>query len=411
MPLTPDDPEQINLRSVVGGLAALSTVLLLLVALFCLLTGSISAAAAAFLFFLTSAALTAWLLEAGNEWRRLDAVARLDADAATRAEAAEQEARHARQVLAARVSRRHDLISVWKAPCSEFSCDRAFDSAPTCRVPLEEAKETPLSPADIRLLDHVFRQDPRLNWMVDLAHCEARADQMAEIAAERGFNLGKIWAYPQDLDHGSRVSGFEGRVTTNLNEAGTESACWNYHVGVIGVRRCSGEQLVFDPAFFPEPVSRETWCARLSSGKDPILFRVTGRFVYEDPFDTNGRLLRELNVRRRDAALLDSFDLELPSTQEGLDSTLRGCFVDEMLQAEPSAFEDFQRYWSIPAFRDWWLQSPNYDEVDEILEHDHLFGLPMSEILEALEGVSPELRNFTIRKSFWREIGTAIRDS
>ena len=398
--MTDDSSDQIT--STFGALLAVISAVLslaLIVALFNFRTGYPGTILVA---LVVCSSLAFWLLDGPAIWR---AINQERADEAT----VEANTRTALAVIEADRAARRNAVTVWPVPERHLFAapdDRSLDWDYNDPDP-DIALRGTLTAAEADELFALFVADPRLNWMVGLAHCEARADLMAEIAAERGIRLGKLWALASDLDRGTAVSGFDGRVTIHINAARTESTAWNFHVAPCGSTvDAAGDPVrtVIDPMLFDKPIVDTAWRARLRERGDEINFEVTDRFVSEDPFDVNGRQFRTLKVQVRNEFLETSYDLDNAQTVAALAMTLRGQYVDELMTASPHDYEEFMRRFEDGHFREWWRSSADHKELDEQLDEATYFGLPMADIKRTIRSVSWELREHTIKTTHWKEV-------
>ena len=364
--------------------------------------------------FLICLALSFYLLDGPAEWRIVKQQSLKDSEQAAATAALEKQ--QSEQVILeqlqqrAKVEQRRQVITAWSMPS-----DRLFDSSngQTLDRAIGEAEPcTHLRPFmtnnEATMLLKYFRQDPRFNWLISLSHCEARADLMAEIAAEHHVSVAKIWVVPKDLDRGTIVTGWEGKVSLPVNEAETEFVSWNFHVAILADFADGKEARVLDPTFFAEPVTRKTWCARMSYGKAPVRFEVTNRFAYSDPYDANGENNRLLSVNMRNAVLRECFNIENAIVRNGLEMTLRAEYVDSLKRNNQAEFNQFINVFEQGHFKKWWRHRPDFERFEQLISNQYYFGCRIDAFRQHIETSSFELQNFELKKRCWRLVGTAL---
>lgn len=238
-----------------------------------------------------------------------------------------------------------------------------------------------------------LRDLPDLTWTHDNTGCESRADLMAESAAAEGLDPKKIWI--------TSAPGAGSPFGIYLNEAQTEMTYCRYHVAVL--LQIDGKPLVFDPAFFEEPVARERWVKRLSGRcleyETPVSVTERDWRYFYGPDDNF--LNREGAVATRDRLLALSKDLDNHTVFFGVMAKLRGRWVDELREADPDACERIRSKPSDSPFRLWLQSVERSAELKKWLEeNERYYGLRSSEILEAID-FTDRFANFEVRKRYW----------
>jgi hypothetical protein len=364
--------------------------------------------------FLICLALSFYLLDGPAEWRVIKLQSLKDSEQT--AVIVAQEKQQSEQVILAqlqqqaKVEQRRLAITAWRMPSNDLfdvCVDQALNQELDETVPCPHLRPF-MTVNEATLLLGIFRQDPRFNWLISLSHCEARADLMAEIAAEHRVSVRKIWVIPKDLDRGTIVTGWEGKVSLPINEAATEFVSWNFHVAILADFADGKEARVLDPTFFAEPVTQKTWCDRMSYGKTPVRFEVTNRFAYSDPYDANGENNRVLSLKIRNAVLKECFNIENAVVRNGLEMTLRAEYVDSLKRNNQTEFNQFISAFEQVRFKIWWHHRPDFERFEQLISNQHYFGWRIDAFRQPIETSSFELRNFELKKRCWRQVAASL---
>lgn len=264
---------------------------------------------------------------------------------------------------------------------------------------------TPLSKSDADALFAEFLDHPKLVWGANNTGCEARADLMAEIAHAKGYGVSKIWIRPQSASDSFLVY---------LNDAGTETMAWNYHVAIL-VKMETGtviEPMVIDPSLFDGPVTIYAWkkrLARLSDQYDVGLEIVESRReAFFGPEDMANSSNRQNALTKREEILANSSNLADPVVLDGFMIKLRGEFVDRLMETDPERFEKLKVMLRDGEFSKWFKKPLAANRLKAQLENDTFFGIECGRI-KALVDVSAPTASVQLKEHFWEPIGRAFQ--
>jgi hypothetical protein len=257
-----------------------------------------------------------------------------------------------------------------------------------------------------------FKSAAEINWRVLDRHCEARADMMCELAARRGLRMGKIWASAEPFERLSAVAGMEKKLSVCLDDAGTESAEWNYHVAPTNLmqdKEGGVSMAVFDPGLFDGPVFVPAWRARLSGSDGDLHIVQTERECFHSPHDGGETWAQSLNYRERNAILRELFDIDCGATQSSYLKTLRANYADALLDQSDGRLDELRAFLENPAFRSWWcLKFPENALAGELEAAERYYHLDASALRASFAGEDPMLLGHAIRLSTWRDVGPFI---
>lgn len=275
----------------------------------------------------------------------------------------------------------------------------------TCTDLIDSLMREPMTNSDAKNLFSSFLNHPKLIWGANNSGCEAKADLMAEIASEKGYEVSKIWVRPQ---------GAADTFLVPLNNAETETTAWNYHVAIL-VKVKDGprsEIKVMDPSLFQNPVSLNEWTERVSKYSDQtgvsLEFRETQRELFFGPDDMTNMDLRRSALAKREKILKNSANLDDPVVYEGFMMKLRGEFVDHLYTTDRQKFKKLKSLLIGNDFENW-FKTPIKNNVlaDKIRTRPRYFGIKTNEIKEKIN-LDDIYASVELKKAFWEKVGNSL---
>lgn len=263
----------------------------------------------------------------------------------------------------------------------------------------------PMTKSDAGKLFDEFLEHPKLVWGANNTGCEAKADLMAEVASENGYEVSKIWVRPQTSADSFLVY---------LNEAGTEQTAWNYHVAImVKVKNgSSSETMVMDPSLFDEPVSLDTWSSRLTRLSDqydvPLEFKESRREAFFGPEDMISNSNRQNALARREEILNNSSNMDDPMVFEGFMMKHRGEFVDELMESNPQKFEQLKTLLLNEDFKKWFRTPVPNGELKTRLGKNRFYGIKSNKIKQKVN-VGDIDASVQLKEHYWEQIGLAFK--
>lgn len=245
-----------------------------------------------------------------------------------------------------------------------------------------------------------FKAHPDLCWELPNTGCEARADMMAEIAHDKGYEPIKIWMFPYS----------DATLQAFTNKAKTESVTWSFHVAIfLNVLVSDTErQLVIDPTLYDEPVESEVWYATLSSNPEGMFSHLGDYKSYFGYTDMLIEGYRDKALAAREKTLKGLFDLTDPVVFEGWMKNRRGRMIDEVMENDPSAFKQIREekdYFQFGLF----FQAPMMpDRFRDMLEsYSSFYAIPSNELLDVLDFEDPFVYLQFVEK-YWRDVARVL---
>lgn len=247
-------------------------------------------------------------------------------------------------------------------------------------------------------------EHPKLFWGANNTGCEAKTDFVAELAFERGFEVTKVWIRPQSLSDSFLVY---------LNEAGTESTAWNYHVATeLKITEDIADTLVIDPTLFDKPVNVDTWyerLSRLSKQYDVVLeVKRSGREAFFGPEDFLNSSNRIKALAKREKILENAANLDDPIVLDGIMMKLRGAFVDLLMKSNPERFNKLRVMLRNEAFATWFKQPIPVKKLRSQLNQSTFFGIESESIKNSIN-LSEAHASVKLKEIFWEPIGNAFK--
>ncbi len=262
-----------------------------------------------------------------------------------------------------------------------------------------------MSKSEVNSLFKDFLNHPKLVWSANNTGCESKADLMAQIAHEKGYEVSKIWVRPLNSTDNFPIY---------LNAAKTESTVWNYHVAIqVKVKTSNGsETMIIDPSLFDEPVSMDTWSKRMTSKANEydydLEFKESRREAFFGPEDMVTSETRARAIAKRDEILSNSGNLNDPVVRAGYLMKLRGQFVDDLMKTNPDKFSYLEELLLNQKFNTWFTSPLPMDQITKILdENPRFYGIKSSEIRFKID-LSAADASFEIKKQYWQKIGRAF---
>lgn len=263
---------------------------------------------------------------------------------------------------------------------------------------------TPMTKTEVNSLFNDFLNHPKLVWGANNTGCEARADLMAEIASEKGYEVSKIWIRPLDSNDSFLVY---------LNEAGTEMTAWNYHVAILVKMKngSSSDTMVIDPSLFDEAVSIDTWNKRLTRLSDQydvnLEIKESKKEAFFGPEDMLTSSNRQNALAKREEILANSSNMDDPTIFDGFMMKLRGEFVDELKAADPQKFEKLKVMLRDEEFSKWFKRPIPNNQLRNQLTSSKYYGINSSLIKNNVD-VSQFEASVRLKEHYWEQIGTAF---
>lgn len=263
---------------------------------------------------------------------------------------------------------------------------------------------TPMTKNDAQSLLNDFLEHPKLVWGANNTGCEAKADLMAEIASDKGYEVSKIWIRPQSNNDSFLVY---------MNEAGTESTAWNYHVAIlVKVKNgSSSDTMVIDPSLFDEPVSVDVWNKRLTRLSDQynvdLEIKESRKEAFFGPEDMLNTSNRQNAIARRNEILENSSNMDDPVVFDGFMMKLRGEFVDELMETDPARFEKLKVMLRNEDFEKWFKKPIPNNKLKAQLAGSNFYGIKSTVIKNKVD-VSELEASVRLKKLYWEQIGNAF---
>lgn len=257
---------------------------------------------------------------------------------------------------------------------------------------------------DAQSLLNDFLEHPKLVWGANNTGCEAKADLMAEIASDKGYEVSKIWIRPQSNNDSFLVY---------MNEAGTESTAWNYHVAIlVKVKNgSSSDTMVIDPSLFDEPVSVDVWNKRLTRLSDQynvdLEIKESRKEAFFGPEDMLNTSNRQNAIARRNEILENSSNMDDPVVFDGFMMKLRGEFVDELMETDPARFEKLKVMLRNEDFEKWFKKPIPNNKLKAQLAGSNFYGIKSTVIKNKVD-VSELEASVRLKKLYWEQIGNAF---
>jgi hypothetical protein len=247
-------------------------------------------------------------------------------------------------------------------------------------------------------------EHPLLFWEANNTGCEAKADLVAELAFERGFEVTKVWIQPQSLSDSFLVY---------LNEAGTEHTAWNYHVATeLKIPEDAADTLIIDPTLYDKPVHLDIWherLSRLSKQYDVDLeVKRSRREAFFGPEDFLNSSNRTKALAKREKILTNAANLDDPIVLDGMMMKLRGAFVDFLMKSDPERFNKLKVMLRNEAFATWFKKPIPVKKLKSQLNKSTFFGIE-SVLIKNSINLSETLASVKLKEKFWEPIGTAFK--
>lgn len=245
---------------------------------------------------------------------------------------------------------------------------------------------------------------PKLFWNARNTGCEAKADLIAELAFERGFEVTKIWIRPLNASDSFLVY---------LNEAGTEVAAWNYHVAVeLKITDNESDNLIIDPSLFDKAVDLDKWKERLSllSSQYGVVLEIikSKREAFFGPEDFLNSSNRRKALAKREEILNKAFNINDPIIFDGIMMKLRGAFVDALMKSDSDSYNKLRVSLRNDAFENWFKHPIPHKKLESQLNKHSYYGIDTSQIKNSinLSNIDASVR---LKEKFWKPVSHAIK--